>query len=55
MAEINIDKMIDEHKCPAPMFCTVATTGYTATEREHKCYLCWKEYCKENKISIKYS
>lgn len=52
--KINIDKMIDEHKCPAAYFCTVATTGYEEQEREHICYLCWKRYCKENNIEIEY-
>lgn len=51
---INIDKKIDEGKCPAPMFCTVATTGYSQQEREHHCYLCWLNYCKENNIEILY-
>lgn len=52
--KINIDKMIDEHKCPSAYYCVQATTCYDEIEREHMCYLCWKEYCKENKIEITY-
>ena len=51
---INIDKQIDEGKCPGRFWCTVATTCYPEWEREHKCYRCWKEYCKENEIEIDY-
>ncbi|MDD6004381.1 MAG: hypothetical protein PUC68_01775 [Firmicutes bacterium] len=51
---INIDKKIDEGKCPGIYFCTVATTCYTAQEREHNCYLCWLAYCKRNEIEIDY-
>lgn len=51
---INIDKQIDNHKCPCSYFCIVATTGYDPIEREHLCYLCWKDYCKENDIEIIY-
>ena len=51
---INIDKQIDEGKCPGLFWCTVATTCYPEWEREHKCYRCWKEYCKENEIEIDY-
>ena len=52
--KINIDKKIDEGKCPGYFYCTVATTCYTAQEREHECYLCWLAYCKRNKIEIDY-
>ena len=52
--EINIDKEIDAHRCPGFFFCTVATTCYDEREREHKCYLCWKDYCKEHNITIIY-
>ena len=51
---INIDKQIDEGKCPGLFWCTVATTCYPEWEREYKCYRCWKEYCKENEIEIDY-
>lgn len=54
LKKINIDKMIDEHRCPGLYFCTVATTGYSPIEREHECYLCWKRHCKENNIKIDY-
>ena len=52
--KIAIDKMIDENKCPTRMFCVVATTGMSAQEKEHHCYLCWREYCRENNIEIDY-
>lgn len=54
MIKINIDKKIDEHRCPGLYFCTVATTGYDQQKREHECYLCWKRYCQENNIEIIY-
>lgn len=54
MRKINIDKQIDNHRCPGLFLCTVATTGYDPIEREHKCYLCWKRYCQENNIEIVY-
>lgn len=53
--KINIDKEIDEHKCPGIYFCTVATTCYEEQVREHKCYLCWLSYCRENNIEIDYT
>ena len=37
--KINIDKEIDNHRCPGVYFCTVATTCYEEWKREHKCYL----------------
>lgn len=52
--KIAIDRMIDENKCPTRMFCVVATTGMTRQEKEHQCYLCWREYCRENNIEIDY-
>ncbi len=52
--KINIDKKIDEHKCPGLYFCTVATTCYTVQERENKCYKCWLAYCIKNNIEISY-
>lgn len=51
---IAIDKMIDENRCPTRSFCVVATTGMSAQEREHHCYLCWREYCHLNGIEIDY-
>ena len=54
MRQIDIDKMVDEHKCPCNYFCTVATTCYEPREREHICYECWRDYCKENNIEIIY-
>ena len=53
--EINIDKEIDNHRCPEICLCTVATTCYEPIEREHKCYLCWLSYCKEHNITIIYN
>lgn len=52
--KINIDKKIDEGKCPGHFYCTVATTEYPELEREHICYECWREYCKQNEIEIDY-
>ena len=52
--KVNIDKEIDNCRCPALYFCTVATTYYESQDREHRCYLCWKNYCKENNIEIIY-
>lgn len=52
--KINIDKEIDACRCPAPYICTVATIYYEPIEREHLCYKCWLQYCKENNIEIIY-
>ena len=52
--KINIDKKIDEHKCPGIYLCTVATICYEPIEREHICYRCWLSFCKENNIEIIY-
>lgn len=52
--KISIDKAIDNHKCPAFYMCTIATTCYEPIEREHICYKCWLNYCKENNIEIDY-
>ena len=52
--QINIDKQIDNHRCPSLYFCTVATTVYDPIKKEHKCYLCWKSFCLENDIEIIY-
>lgn len=51
---IIIDEKIDKHECPGIMFCTIATTFYDEIERQHICYLCWKNYCKYNNIEIGY-
>ena len=53
--EINIDKEIDNHRCPEACFCTVPTICYEPIEREYKCYLCWLSYCKEHNITIIYN
>ena len=52
--KINIDKEIDNHRCPDIYFCTVATTCYTEQEREHICYRCWLAHCKKHNIEIIY-
>ena len=52
--EINIDKEIDNHRCPTICLCTVATTCYEPIEREQRCYRCWKAYCQEHNITIIY-
>ena len=52
--KINIDKKIDNNKCPGGMFCTVATTHYDSFERERICLQCWLAFCKENNIEILY-
>ena len=52
--KINIDKEIDNYRCPSICFCTVATTCYESEERERLCYRCWLSYCKENHIEIIY-
>lgn len=44
-----IQKAIDNGKCPTHCFCDVATTVYSAHEREHKCLECWIDYCKKIK------
>lgn len=49
-----IDQAVENNKCPAPMFCTVATTCYDSHTRERKCLKCWLEYCKVNNIEIDY-
>jgi len=43
-----IDNAVENNKCPAPLFCTVATTCYDSHTRERKCLKCWLEYCKAN-------
>lgn len=51
---VNIDKKIDENRCPEPSLCVVGTTCYSEQEREHICYKCWLRFCKENRIEIDY-
>lgn len=53
--QINIDKMIDNHKCPEFSFCEVATTVMDKHKRENICYRCWLDYCHKNKIGIIYT
>lgn len=49
-----IDKAVEDNKCPERMFCTVATTCYDNHTRERKCLKCWLDYCKANNIEIDY-
>lgn len=51
---INIDEKIDNHRCPGAYWCVQATTYYEPQEAEHMCYLCWKQYCKDNGYKIDY-
>lgn len=51
----DIQKKIDECKCPEPMFCTVATTYYEPPERERMCMKCWVRWCDENGVKIDYA
>lgn len=50
----DIQKSIDECKCPEPMFCTIATTCYEQHERERICMKCWLEWCDKNGVDIDY-
>ena len=50
-----IDNAVEKNKCPAPMFCTVATTCYDSHTRERMCLKCWLNYCKTNNIDIDYA
>ena len=49
-----IDLAVENNRCPAIMFCTVATTCYDSYTREHICLKCWLQFCKENNIEIDY-
>ena len=51
---INIDKEIDNQRCPGSCLCDVATTCYKTQVRENICYHCWLAYCKEHNIEIIY-
>ena len=50
--KINIDRKIDEGRCPEPALCTVGTTGYSEQERKHICYRCWLNFCRQNDFEI---
>lgn len=49
-----IQKAINEHKCPAPSICDVATTVYEPKDRERKCLRCWLDYCEAENFEIDY-
>ena len=49
-----IDSAVENNRCPAIMFCTVATTCYDSHTREHICLKCWLQFCKEHNIEIDY-
>ena len=49
-----IDKNIEDNKCPGRYFCTVATTCYEEHKRERICLKCWLDAMKENGIEILY-
>lgn len=50
----DIDKAVEEHKCPGRYFCTVATTGYDQHRRERICLQCWLDHMKENEVEVVY-
>ena len=49
-----IDSAVENNRCPAIMFCTVASTCYDSHTREHMCLECWLQFCKEHNIEIDY-
>lgn len=49
-----IDRNVEEHRCPGYFWCTVATTGYDTHTRERKCLRCWLNAMKERDIEIDY-
>ena len=49
-----IQKAINEHKCPAPSICDVATTVYEPRDRKRKCLRCWLDYCEAENFEIDY-
>lgn len=49
-----IDKSVEDHKCPGYYWCTVATTGYDAHTRERMCLRCWLEVMNERNIEVVY-
>lgn len=50
----DINKAVENNKCPTPMFCIVATTCYDFHTRERICLKCWLQFCKEYNIEIDY-
>lgn len=53
--QINIDKQIDNDRCPALHRCTCTLTSYDRIENKHLCYLCWKQYCNSKNVEIIYN
>ena len=49
-----IDKNVENHKCPGYFFCTVATTCYEPHTRERMCLRCWLDTMKERNIEVLY-
>lgn len=49
-----IDKNVEDHKCPEYFWCTVATTCYELHERERMCLRCWLNVMKEKGVEILY-
>lgn len=49
-----IDRNVEEHRCPGYFWCTVATTVYDTHTRERKCLRCWLNAMKERDIEIDY-
>lgn len=49
-----IDKAIEECKCPGRYFCTVASTCYEPHERERICLKCWLDHMRENEVEVVY-
>ena len=49
-----IDSAVENNRCPAIMFCTVASTCYDSHTRERICLKCWLQFCKEHNIEIDY-
>ena len=54
MKDSEIQKAIDNCRCPEQSYCAVATTCYEPHERERTCLKCWLAYCEKNKIEIEY-
>lgn len=49
-----IDKAVEELRCPGRYLCTVATTMYDNHARERRCLKCWLAHMKENDVEIIY-
>ena len=43
---------VDNHKCPGPYLCTVATTCYEDKVRRSMCLNCWLSAMEEQKIEV---